>query len=144
MSFTRAKITGDPGKCRLAFEVPGTGEKTIGPLGDLAPKSAPAGATIVRITKADTKKQPDGRVDFEVRIEFDGFLASRDGVTLIGTGGRPLAPTGWGGGGNFAQFSFDFAQIRGKAESYRLRLQAPTKVTEHVIQATFSDVPLAK
>jgi hypothetical protein len=144
LSFTRATIFGDPGKCQLAFEVPGTGEKTIGPLGDLAAKSVPAGATIVRITRADMQKQPDGRQDFEVRIEFDGFPATRGQVALVGEGTQPLQPKSWGSSGNLAQFCFNPAQIRGKAESYRLRLQAPTKATEHVLRATFSDVPLAK
>ncbi len=145
LSFTRSKISGDPGKSQLAFEVPGAGEKTIGLLGDLAPKSAPAGATIVRITRADMMKQPDGTECFEVRIEFDGFPPSREQVALVGGGTQPLEPTGWGRAGYSAyQFWFNPAQIRGEAESYRLRLQAPTKVTEHVLRATFSDVPLAK
>jgi hypothetical protein len=144
LSFRRAKISGDPGKCQLAFEVPGTGEKTIGPLGDLAPKPAPAGVNIIRITRAGIDKQPDGTEDFVVRIEFDGFPASRRQVALVGGGTQPLEPRGWGGSGNSAQFWFNPAQIRGKAESYRLRLQGPMKVTQHVLQATFSDVPLAK
>ncbi len=144
LSFQRQEISGDPGKCRLAFQVPGTGEKTIGPLGDLAAKSAPAGVTLVRVTRANMMKQSDGTESFEVRIEFDGFPASREQVALVGEATQPLKPQGWGGGGNMAQFEFDAAQIRGKAESYRLKLEAPTKVTEHVLNATFTDVPLAK
>jgi hypothetical protein len=143
LRFTVAKISGDPGKCQLAFEVPGTGEKTIGPLRNVAAKSVPAGATIVRITRANVGQQA-GREEFEVKVEFDGFPASREQVTLVGEGAQPLEPRGWGGGGNTAQFWFDPAQIRGKAESYRLRLQVPTKVTEHVLHATFGDVPLTK
>ena len=71
------EISGEPGKCQLAFEVPGTGEKTIGPLERLGLHSPfPAGATMVRITRAYLLvKQSDGREGdtFEVRIEFDGF-----------------------------------------------------------------------
>ncbi len=146
MSFPLAKISGEPGKCQLAFNVPGTGEKTIGPVADLAPKSAPAGASVIRIVGAKmTKKSNMGDGEsFEVRIEFEGFPASPNDVTLVGPNGQPLEPNGWGGGGNMAQFWFDPAQIEGKPESYRLKIQAPTKVTEHVLRATFNDVPLIK
>ncbi len=144
LSFIRSKISGDPGKCHLAFEVPGTGEKTIGPLGELAPKSAPAGATIVRITRVGIEKQSDITDDFAVRIDFDGFPPSRERVALVGGATQPLEPRGWGGSGKMAHFSFDSSKLRGRPQSYRLRLQAPTKVTEHVLRATFSDVPLAK
>jgi DNA-directed RNA polymerase subunit RPC12/RpoP len=146
LNFTRAKISGDPGKCQLVFDVPGTGERTIGPLGDVVPKSTSTGASVIRITGANMTEQSNVGEDddFEVRVEFDGFPGSRDGVTLVGTAGRPLVSTGWGGGGNMWQFWFDAAQIRGQPESYRLRFQAPTKVTEHVLRATFDNVPLMK
>ncbi len=142
--FLREKISGDPGKCQLAFEVPGTGEKTIGPLEDLAPKSVPAGATIVRITKADIVKQPDGREDYEVNLEFKGFPASGEEMVLVGEGAKPLKPHGWGGGGGSSNALFKPEQIQGKADSYRLRISVPTKVTEHILHATFNDVPLTK
>ena len=144
LSFTRSEISGDPGKCQLAFEVPGTGEQIVGPLGDLASKSALAGATVVRITRAETAMQLHEREEFEVRIESEGFPVSKNQVALINDGAAPLQPRGWTGGGNSGRFWFDPAEIRGKAESCRLRVQAPTKVTEHVLQASFSDVPLAK
>jgi hypothetical protein len=143
LTFNCAAISRDPSKCHLAFEVPDTGEKTIGPLGDLAAKSVRAGATIFRITRAEIVPRAGGE-DFEVRMEFDGFPATLQQVALVGEGTEALKPRGWGGGGNLTQFWFNPTQIRGKAESYRLRLEAPTKVTEHVLQATFRDVPLAK
>jgi hypothetical protein len=146
LNFPRAKISGDPGKCQLVFDVPGKGEKTIGPLKDVAPKSTSIGATVIRITGANMTEQSNvgENGDFEVRVEFDGFPGSREGVTLVGTDGRPLMSNGWGGGGNMWQFWFDAAQISGQPRSYRLRFQAPTKVTEHVLHATFDNVPLMK
>lgn len=144
LSFPRKKISGDPGKCRLAFEVPGSGEKIIGPLEDLAPKSITAGGTIVRVTKAGILKQSGGGEDYEVRLEFEGFPVPGDEMVLVGKNAKPLKPHSYGGGGGLFQISFNPKQIQGKADSYRLRIQTPTKVTEHVLHATFNDVPLTK
>lgn len=85
--FARAKISGDPGECQLVFDVPGTVETTIGPLGDVAPKSTSIGASVIRITGANMTEQSNVGEDdaFEVRVEFDGLPGSRDGVTLVGT-----------------------------------------------------------
>jgi hypothetical protein len=143
LRFPRAKISGDASKSQLVVEVPGTAATTIGPLGDVAARPVPVGAGIVRITKADLVQQ-SGRREFEVRVEFDGFPLTPEQVALVGPGSQSLQPTGYGSGGNSAQFWFDPAQIRGKAESYRLTLQAPTKSTEHILRSTFRDVPLAK
>jgi hypothetical protein len=94
LSFPREKMSGDPRKCRLAFQVPGAGEKIIGPLEDLAPRSAPAGAAALRITRATMNKQPDGTEDFEVRIEFDGVPVSPGRLALVDGGTQTLKPRG--------------------------------------------------
>jgi hypothetical protein len=143
LMFPGTKISGELWQCRLAFEVPGTGEKTIGPLGDLAPKPASAGATVVRITRTGIGQQA-GMDLFEVGMEFDGFPASFEQVVLVCGDNQPLKPTGWGGGGNVAQCWFDPKPLRGKEDSCRLRLQTPMKVTEHVVRATFDNIPLTK
>jgi hypothetical protein len=81
---------------------------------------------------------------FEVRMEFDGFPASSEQVVLLCADNKPLRPRGWAGGGNIAQYWFDPQPIRGKEDSCRLRLQTPTKVTEHVVRVTFNNIPLTK
>ena len=143
LNFTRADFSGDPTLCHLAFAAPGAGEQTIGPIGTLVPKPAAAGATVVRITRTGMGEQA-GMELFEVHMEFDGFPASPDEIVLVCGDARPLKPRGWGGGGHVAQCWFDPQQIRGKEDSCRLQIQAPTKVTEHVLRASFDDVPLEK
>lgn len=144
-SFAAAKISGDPAACQLALEVPGGGEKTIGPLGKLAPKPAAAGATSVRVTKVRLKKLTTGAEELEVMVQYDGMAPSSVDVELIGRRGQPIQRTGFGSGSDYsATFQFDASGLGGKPESCKLRLSAPSRVNEYVLKATFNDVPLAK
>jgi hypothetical protein len=142
MYYRASEISGNPGRCRLVFQVPGEGEKTIGPLADLTPKPISAGAMTLRITEAKGGEQ-SGQ-DFEVIIDSDSFVPSSKQVALVGTGGQPVEPRGENPFGSSIRLWFDPAKLPGRPESYRLRVQAPTKVTEHVLEATFNDVPLTE
>jgi hypothetical protein len=143
-NFDPAKITGDARKGRLALKMPDGSEESVGPLGEVSPKSVRAGAARIRLGKVGMKKDPGGEQMFEVSCSADGFALPLDKAVVIGPGGKPLEPKGGGGGGGSYGFFFDPSELPRDPLSCRLKVMAPTKTAEYVLRATLTDVPLVK
>ncbi len=143
MSFLVEKISGDPAACQLALEIPGEGAKTIGPLGEAAPKRAAAGAAAVWVTRVRLTEQ-GGEEVLEVSMECQGITPLWDDLELLDPTGRPIDRSGSMSSGDTATFFFDPSAVGGKPDRCRLKLSAPSQVAEYVLKATFDDVPLVK
>lgn len=142
-TFDPAGITGEPLGCSLQLEVPGEGQKTIGPVGKLAAKPVPASTGTVWIVGAGREKHPGDSEDYVVTLTFEGFFPPWEQAGLAGPQG-PIENTGLNAYGKSLRIMADPKNLPAKPESLRVTFPVPSSVTEHVISGTFEDVPIAE